>query len=536
MIVRLLALGCIGIALAHGIVAPVVAEDAGWPRAAPTLPGEAAGPFARLIIEGGMLVDGTGAPPVGPVTIVVERDRIAQIYGLPGMYTAQLPDGGHVTPQAGDRVIDARGQFILPGLIDAHVRVLDLPVSATSGNTARSGNAPPDYVLKLLVAHGVTTIASSQSMDVMDWALDLRRESAAGHVTAPNVEVWVDFPASSPDEARAKVREAKKRGAAGLGEGDIEGNVATMLAGLDEARKAALPTYWCLHDDKTQQMNTLAWARAGMSGWPHFRGLPESMYESSSIKEYASGYNYNNGAKRWREPRWADVRQGGERWNRTIDELVALDFTLGPTFSVYEVFRDYNAASHAEWNADYLHPALLRDFAPGTALYNSEFVGWSTADEIRWKKDFQAWMAFVNDYKNRGGRVIAGSDAGYFWTIAGFALIRNMELLQEAGFTPLEVIRAATLDSAEFLRIDKTTGSVEIGKRADLLIVDQNPLENLKVLYGTGALGIDANGKLTRVGGVRYTIKSGLLYDSRAVLANVKEMVRDARARAAASP
>ena len=145
-------------------------------------------------------------------------------------------------------------------------------------------------------------------------------------------------------------------------------------------------------------------------------------------------------------------------------------------------------------------------------------------------------MAFVNDFKNRGGRVIAGSDAGYFWTIAGFGLIRNLELLQEAGFSPLEVVRSATLDSAKWLRIANDTGSVEIGKRADLIVVDGNPLENLKVLYGTGVLAASTDGQLVRRGGVRYTIRRGIVYDAKTVLSNVKAMVADARAQQAATP
>jgi dihydroorotase-like cyclic amidohydrolase len=506
-----------------------------WPRSAPSLPGESEGPFARLVIEGGMLVDGTGAPPVGPVTVVVEKDRIVEIYGLPGMYTAQVGESGRYAAKPGDKVIDARGSYILPGLIDAHVRVLDLSVRPDTGNTSRQENSPPEYALKLLIANGVTTIASMQSLDVMDWAMDMKRQSAANTITAPNVEVWVDFPARTPEEARAKVREAKKRGATGLGEGDIEGSLEVMLAGLDEAKKANLPTYWCLHDEKTQQMNTLQWARAGMTGWPHANGLPNAMYEDRELRFYPGGFNYNNPHDAMRLYRWAGVKPGGEKWNSVIDELVKLDFTFGPTFSVYEVHRDYVGVSRQEWNDEYLHPALRRIYMPGDGRYNTEFADWSTEDEVTWRNIFHVWMQFVNDFKNRGGRVIAGSDPGYYWTTYGFGFIRNLELLQEAGFSPLEVIKSASLDSAKWLRIANDTGSVEIGKRADLIVVDANPLKNLKVLYGTGAVGAKPDGTIGRIGGVKYTIKSGVVFDAKKVLANVRDMVREAEARDAAA-
>ena len=66
---------------------------------------------------------------------------------------------------------------------------------------------------------------------------------------------------------------------------------------------------------------------------------------------------------------------------------------------------------------------------------------------------------------------------------------------------------------------------IKIGKKADILIVEENPLENLKVLYGTGAIKLDKNNEVKRVGGVRYTIKDGVVYDSKKLLKEVKDMV-----------
>ena len=101
------------------------------------------------------------------------------------------------------------------------------------------------------------------------------------------------------------------------------------------------------------------------------------------------------------------------------------------------------------------------------------------------------WHDLLNDYKNMGGRVTASSDAGYIYNLMGFSTIQEMELLQHAGFHPLEVIRAATMHAAETLF--KPTGRpiefgvVRRGLLADLVIVEENPIHNLKVLYGTGA-------------------------------------------------
>lgn len=139
-------------------------------------------------------------------------------------------------------------------------------------------------------------------------------------------------------------------------------------------------------------------------------------------------------------------------------------------------------------------------------------------------------MTFLNEYKNRGGRVTTGTDSGFVYELFGFAYIRELELLREAGFHPLEVIKSATLNGAESLGLDKDLGSVEVGKLADFVIIEENPLKNFQVLYGTGAIKLNKDNKVTRVGGVKYTIKDGIIYDAKKLLADVKKMVQEEKA------
>ncbi|RLD17801.1 MAG: amidohydrolase, partial [Bacteroidetes bacterium] len=157
--------------------------------------------------------------------------------------------------------------------------------------------------------------------------------------------------------------------------------------------------------------------------------------------------------------------------------------------------------------------------------HGSYWHNWGTEEEADWRKNYTLWMTFINEYKNRGGRVTAGSDSGFIWQLYGFAYIRELELLREAGFHPMEVIRAATLNGAEALGMDDVIGSVEIGKLADFVIVEENPLVNLKVLYGTGAIKLTEDNEVVRVGGVKYTIKDGIIYDAKALLEDVRKMV-----------
>ena len=98
--------------------------------------------------------------------------------------------------------------------------------------------------------------------------------------------------------------------------------------------------------------------------------------------------------------------------------------------------------------------------------------------------------------------------------------------MQEAGFNPLEVMRSATSLGAELLGIEEDTGSIDLGKCADLLIHDVNPLEDFKLMYGTGAVRLnDETGKAEWKRSLRYTIKSGVIYDTELLLAQVREMV-----------
>jgi hypothetical protein len=283
------------------------------------------------------------------------------------------------------------------------------------------------------------------------------------------------------------------------------------------------------------RMNALGSARLGLTSMEHWYGLPEALFDDKTVQDFPLDYNYQNEQHRFAQAGrlWRQAAQPfSKRWNEVMDELVKLDFTLVPTFTIYEASRDLMRARRAEWHDEYTLPSLWEYYKPNRKAHGSYWFYWTTEDEVEWKNNYRLWMTFVNEFKNRGGRVATGSDSGFIYKLYGFDYIRELELLREAGFHPLEVIRAATLKGAEALGRDKELGSVEPGKRADLVVTTENPLLNLASLYGTGAIKLDERNEMVRVGGVKYTIKDGIVYDAKRLLDDVRRMVRDAKGRA----
>ena len=477
------------------------------------------GPFDQLIIRGVTMINGDGSPPRGPIDIVVENNKIVkiQVVGYPGV---SINESRRPKLIESGKELDASDMYLLPGFIDMHGHI---------GGKAQGAN--PEYVFKLWMAHGITTIRQPSGRSAKE-VLDLKTKSINNEIVAPRIFGYTGFGSgakngiNTPEEARAWVRENAEKGADGIKFFGAEPEI--MAAALDENKKLGLGSA-CHHAQlSVARWNVLHSARAGLTSMEHWYGLPEALFEDKTVQNYPLDYNYQNEQHRFEEAGklWAQAaKPNSEHWNNVMNELLELDFTLDPTFNIYEASRDLQRARRAEWHENYTLPSLWKFYEPSKISHGSYWHNWGTEQEVAWKRNYQLWMTFINEYKNRGGRVTAGSDSGFIYQLYGFAYIRELELLREAGFHPLEVIRAATLNGAEALNWDDKIGSIQVGKLADFVIVDENPLENLKVLYGTGAIKLTAENEIIRAGGVKYTVKDGIIFDAKRLLSDVKKMV-----------
>jgi len=467
---------------------------------------------ARLLIRNATVVDGNGTPAKGPFDIVVVGNTIAQV--IPRDPVATGGRGGNRGPvDPGTVEIDATGKYVLPGLINAHAHLQD----------ERAGVAQPiEYELKIWLACGITTIrdVGSNTTKALAW----RDSSARGLIAAPRILLYVQFGRpTNVDSARARVRALKAMGADGIKILGIDRDV--MAAMEDEAHQAGLRIAHHVGVEETTAWDDIHF---GTTSIEHWYGIPDAAI-LDKVQSFPSYYNYNNETDRfrWAGHLWREADPA--RLSMVLDSMVARGVAWVPTLDIYEASRDLQRARTQPWFADYLHPTLEEYFKPDPANHGSYFFGWSSTDEVFWKENYRIWMNAVRDFERKGGVVGAGDDAGFIYQMYGFGLLRELELHQEAGFNTIKVIQHATGNNAKILGKENEIGRIRPGFRADLIVVNGNPLENLKVLYPTGVDEIK-DGRPIRTGGIEWTIKDGIPYHGPTLMREVKALVAKARA------
>jgi imidazolonepropionase-like amidohydrolase len=487
---------------------------------------EGRGPFPKLVIRGVTLIDGTGSPPYGPVDIVIENNRIADILvaGTPGL---KLKTG---RPPEGAEELDATGMYVLPGFVDTH---------AHGGDPTKAPDL--EYVYKLWLAHGVTTVRGV-SLAGQQVAVSEKARSARNEITAPRIWNYQTLGSGwnrvdTPAKAREWVRWAARNNIDGIKFFNWGDETPEIIgAAIDEAKKNGLGTVAHLSQRGVAQFNGIEAGRLGLGTITHFYGHLESLMTNGRIQSFPPDYNFQNEYDRFSQVAALAAQSaepGSPEWVAYLEEQKKNGVVFDPTFNIYSANRDLMRARNADWHKPYTLPALWNFLQASRENHGSYFFDWTTADEVRWRQFYAKFLRLVGDYHRMGGRVTAGSDSGFIYQLYGFGYVLELEHLQEAGLTPLEVVRAATLNGARTLAEPKGQapefGSVRRGMLADLVIVPENPLANFKVLYGTGRLRLNPQtGKQERAGGVRWTVKDGIIYDAPALLARVREMVAEA--------
>ena len=499
------------------------------PRAA----GEGFGPYATMVIRGAMLIDGTGGPPRGPVDIVVNQNRITAIRnaGTPG-----LPLRANRPPRA-DYEIDATGMYVMPGFVDLHVH---------GGGAPKNPDA--EYPFKLWLAHGVTTV---RGVPLTDNALAVKEKerSARNEIVAPRIwnyqrpgSGWGKGIPQTIEQAHAWVEWAHANGIDGIKLGAEWPEL--MQVYCSDARSFGMGTVAHLQQTGVVQVNAIKAARMGLGTVTHFYGHFESLLKDYVVQPYPVAQNYNNEQDRFGQVArlWDKIYPpGSPEWKAYLEEHLKLGTTFDPTLTIYSAGRDVMRFRAAEWHDRFTLPSLMEFYTPDRQNHGAYWYDWTTEDEVAFRNFYQVWFKLMNDYKKMGGRVTTGSDSGFIYQTYGFGYINEFELLQEAGFHPLEVIQSATMNGAATLteplrryipRPGESSkeipqfGLVREGMLADMVIVDQNPLQNFKVLYANGTIRLnDKTGKVERVGGIKWTVKDGIAYDAKKLAADVQTMV-----------
>lgn len=482
--------------------------------------------YSRLVIRNAMLVNGRGTPTEGPVDIVIDRDTIADIIPVDAVSLARY--GSNWKRPEGDRIIDADGMYVIPGLVDMHAHI--------PGDGGRAGDRAFEYAYKLWLGHGVTTLRDPGDGAGIEILREHRRLAEETPAAIPRLLLYQRWPNVSreaekghtPDEARVLVRTFKEWGADGVKVSKGPGQFPDVIEAIcDEVEKLGMNGVAV--DLKVSETDAVIASNAGVTSIEHWYGVPDAAI--AGTQHFPPDYNYwdEEDRFRWAGHLWKEANKNPEKILEVLDLMIANGTVWDPTLVVYETNRDLGRAQTLAWHERFTHPVLYEYWQPNPAHHASYHANWKTSDDIAWKENFEIWMKYVKEFFDRGGRLTVGSDAGSLYALYGFSTIRELELLQEAGIHPIDIFQIATRNATKTLGLDDKLAGVRIGYVADLAVVDGNPLDNFKVLYGTGIDVFSPDGRRERRGGVKWTVKRGVVFDAAELLRDVEEYVRGAR-------
>ncbi len=455
-----------------------------------------------MVITDVMVVDGIGIPAEGPKDIIIEGKRIKQV-------RRANPDGDY--RKTADALIDGKDKYALPGFINMHGHLMD----------SRAGETMPfQYQYNLWLGAGMTTIRDVGSD--AEKALVQQRLSREEKIAAPRMFLYMWCGGGdTEEEIRQNVRELKAKGADGLKCHQMD--LFTFRIVSDEAKKLGLKI---AHHVGIKDANAWHDAEFGTSTIEHWYGVPDAALDG--IQQFPADFNHANELHRFRYAGRLWREANPEKLEKVLQSLVDAGVAWDPTFCIYEASRDLQRAVTQPWFKDYLHPALEKFFTPNPKYHGSFFWGWTNTDEVYWKENYQIWMRSVKSFAEKGGVVTTGEDAGFIYQMFGFGYLRELELHEEAGFHPLEVIKHATYNGAKTMGMDHELGRIKATYLADIVVVNGNPLANLHILFPKG-INPAMDKQRGNAGGIEWTIKGGIPYHAPTLFEATKSIVTSAR-------
>lgn len=424
-----------------------------------------------IVITHVTVIDMTGAAPKRDMSVVISGDRISRITK-------------NINPPPHARIIDARGKFLIPGLWDMHVHAL------------RADRV--EQFFQLFLSNGVTGIRDTgTTAEGFAMLGELRRDILTGKRLGPRIVAAgrimdgakPSVPANSISfsgeaEAREQVRFLKRNGADFI---KVYSGVSRSeyYAIIDEARKLNIPVAGHIPFDLTS-------FEASDAGQRSFEHLGNILNSCSSLD-----------AKTIEDRVAASVKPSGKPNDfshipariavRTRIELETFDsrkceslyraFVKNKTWQVPTLAtkRPLSLIDDGGFNDDprmkYIPAADLEDWKPE----NNFFLKYRTPEFIVQKKRlYQKELDLVRDMHRAGVPFLTGMDIPGAYTYPGFSLHDELELYVVNGFTPLDALAAATSNPAKFLGLERSLGTIEKGKLADLVLLHGNPLEDIR--------------------------------------------------------
>jgi amidohydrolase family protein len=412
--------------------------------------------MGTTLIRGGSLFDGTGAN-ARPGDLLIEDDRIAEI----------APRGA-LDDRSVARAIDAHGMTVLPGLIDAHVHV----------------GREPDHDGRLYLSAGVTSARDTGG--VLDAHLALRARWLSGEWIGPRLRICGPLIDGAPTVwpaamSRVVGREGDGREAVDELAGKVDQIKIYSGVGPDlvreivaRARQYGIPVTGDLAATRASEA-----VDAGIAGLEHASVayadiVPPELQVSMRIF-------HEQGPAIWRRERnkgQAATDPSGQAARRLARQFAESGVWFDPTLVVLERLASLDDPAVTEApEVAFASPANQKGWAERVA---GRKAAWTDADYATAHRAFDVELAFVGETIRAGATILVGSDAPNPFVVPGWGLHRELELLVRAGFTPPQVLTRATSGNAAALGIDHMVGTLRPGKLADILIVDGDPLSDIR--------------------------------------------------------